>query len=383
MHRTTIALAILFIALVISGCGGDEGPEASPPAESPDTSPAATRSAAPTASASASPSASATAEATATSDATSATAGMSARPATLYGIAGLVPPNFPDSTDADWLEFFATLPALGGTVGNYSQLTDLAQNQEVGLAAGLNVLPVTGFHQDAAGGLEVTINFADPVQRAAFIHDLVDFAEEYQPPYLGVGNEVNRVWEADPAAFDAWVAALPEIVDAVHEASPTTQVFATFQYEFLVGRDVITGQQRAEDWTPLEAAAPHLDLVAFTSYPYFAYDTPDEVPDDYYAGITEHTDRPIGFSELGWPSAPIEQIAGSPLEGLGGTPDEQTEFIKRLGVLLARVQPRFAMWVWAYDTLAVDPTFQSLGLSSAGGEAKPSLDAWQSFIGAK
>lgn len=307
----------------------------------------------------------------------------SRQPDTLYGIAGLVPPNFPDSSDQDFLTLLREVEDLGGTIGNYAPLGDLAQNQEVGVAAGLRVLPVTGFHQDDDGGLHVTVDFADESARRAFLEEIRDFVDEYRPTYLGIGNEVNRVWEANPTAFEAWVAALPEIVNAVHEVDPDTQVFATFQYEFLVGHDAITGSGREANWTPLERAAAHLDLVAFTSYPYFGYETPEEVPADYYAAIAQHTDRPVGFTEIGWPSAPIEPLEGTSVSTLGGTPEEQAAFVGRLGALLEPVDPRFAMWVWAYDTPAVGPTFESLGLSSQQGEPKPALDAWRDLIAGK
>lgn len=300
--------------------------------------------------------------------------------ATTFGIAGLIPPNFPASSDADWRTFFEAVGDLGGTVGNYAQVDDLARNQQVALAGGLDVLPVTGFHGDVADGIRITTDFSDPAQRDAFLATLLAFVEAYRPPYLGVGNEVNRVWELEPAAFDAWVAALPAIVEAVHATSPETRVFATFQYEFLRGRDALTGAGRAEDWTPFEVVAPHLDLVAFTSYPFFGAEDPTDLPDDYYAVIAEHTDLPVGFTELGWPSAPIAPLIGSAVEDLGGTPEEQQRFVERLEALLAPLGPRFAMWVWVYDTPGLGPVFESLGLASADESPKPAFEAWRALI---
>jgi hypothetical protein len=304
------------------------------------------------------------------------------------GIAGLIPPHHPSPSDDDWRDFFSALPALGGTVGNYAALEDLDANQSVGELAGVHVLPVTGFHRDLGAGLEVTHDFADPAQAAAFTALLVDFAQAHQPPYLGVGNEVNRVWEDEPAAFDAWVEALPALIDAVHAVSPDTLVFATFQYEFLRGFDDVTGRGRVEDWTPLDRVAPLLDLVAFTTYPYFGQQDPAALPDDYYAPAVEHAaGRPVGFTEVGWPSEAIAPFVGTAVEGFGGTPEEQAAFIARLPSLLGAgglgVEPRFVMWVWAFDTPVVGDVFGSLGLAENDGNQKPALDAWLDFVGTR
>ena len=243
------------------------------------------------------------------------------------------------------------------------------------------MLDITGFHRDAGKGLTLTVDFTDPAQVGAFTDDLVAYAAERTPRFLGAGNEVNRGWEHDPAAFDAWVAALPGIVDAVHAASPGTQVLVTFQYEFLRGGGAITGVAREPQWELLDRVAPHVDLVAFTTYPFFDYATPAEIPRDYYAEAEEHAGGRIGLSEIGWPSAPIAPLEGSALEGLGGTPEEQAAFIARLRDLLAPLDLEFAMWSWAYDTDTVGPPFDSIGLAANDGTPKPAWDAWRAFAG--
>lgn len=312
-------------------------------------------------------------------------AGEPARPAgTAYGIAGLIAPNFPNSTADDYRTFFSALPRLGGWVGTYASWTpeagvpDIARSQrQVGEQFGYQTLPIVGFHQDLHPGLRLLVDFADPAQVADFTADLVAFAAEVRPPFLGIGNEVNRIHEDEPAAFDAWVEALPAIVEAIHAASPDTRVFVTFQYEFMRGAGLLSGRQRDEQWHLLDRIAPHLDIVAFTTYPFFDYETPEALPADYYEVALERAGKPVAFSEVGWPSEPLTP---APTSALGGTPEEQAAFIARLGTLLAGVDPAFVMWAWAYDTSAVGPPFESLALHDVAGTPKPALEAWRALI---
>ncbi|GMU41139.1 MAG: hypothetical protein AMXMBFR23_20050 [Chloroflexota bacterium] len=304
-----------------------------------------------------------------------------------YGIAGLVPPHHPAPQEADYLAFFEALEGLGGWVGTYVAWTPeegvpeaVRTQPEVGRRYGYRTLPIVGFHRDVAGGVALTVDFADPAQVDAYTDALVDLVQTLQPPFLGVGNEVNRIWEDDPAGYEAWVRALPGITDAVRAASPDTRVFVTFQYEFLRGAGAISGEAREPQWALLDGVRDALDLIAFTTYPYFDFGTPDAIPADYYAEAAARAGTPVAFTEVGWPSAPLAVATASPL---GGTPEEQAAFIERLSLLLDGVEPAFVMWVWAYDSPATGPLFESLGLSTNDGTPKPALDAWRRFLGVR
>ncbi len=350
MHRLAVIAAL---ALLLVACEAD-APASSPPSTAPG----------------------ATAEATTV---------VPAGPA--YGIAGLVPPHHPTPAEADYLALFEALEGLGGWVGTYVAWTpedgipDAVRTQpEVGRRYGYRTLPIVGFHQDVAGGLALTVDLTDPAQVQAYTDALVDLARTLQPPFLGVGNEVNRIWERDPAGYEAWVRALPGIADAIHAASSETRVFATFQYEFLRGAGAISGEAREPQWALLDGVRDALDLVAFTTYPYFDFETPEAIPADYYAEAAARAGLPVAFSEVGWPSASLAVAPSSPL---GGTPEEQAAFIERLAALLDGVDPAFVMWVWAYDSPATGPLFESLGLSTNDGTPKPALEAWRRLLEAR
>lgn len=313
-----------------------------------------------------------------------ASGSVTAEVAPVRGIAGLVPPHHPTPAEADYRTFFGALAGLGGWAGTYVAWTpdggipEVVRTQpQVGEQFGYRTLPIIGFHQDIDGGMALTVDFTDPAQVAAYTDALVALAREIEPPYLGVGNEVNRLWEQDPAAYDAWVAALPAIADAVRAASPSTQVFVTFQYEFLRGAGALSGESRAPEWTLLDGVRDALDLVVFTTYPFFDFATPEEIPAEYYREGAERAGLPVAFSEVGWPSAPL---AVAPESSFGGTEAEQEDFIARLSGLLADVDPVFVMWVWAYDSPATGPLFGSLGLSQNDGTPKPALGAWRRFL---
>jgi len=300
------------------------------------------------------------------------------------GIAGLVPPHHPTPAEADYRTFFGALAGLGGWAGTYVAWTpdggmpEVVRTQpQVGEQFGYRTLPIVGFHQDVDGGMALTVDFTVPAQVAAYTDALVALAREIEPPYLGVGNEVNRLWEQDPAGYEAWRVALPAIADAVRAASPSTQVFATFQYEFLRGAGALSGESRTPEWALLDGVREALDLVAFTTYPFFDFATPEEIPSDYYREGAERAGLPVAFSEVGWPSAPL---AVAPRSSFGGTEAEQAGFIARLPELLDGVDLVFVMWVWAYDSPATGPLFESLGLSQNDGTPKPALEGWRRFL---
>lgn len=308
------------------------------------------------------------------------------------GMAGLIPANFPDSSEEDWLNLYQSLPETGELLGVYTSWTDSEETEgeipkvveaEFGLAEEYDFIPLValGTYRDAAAGeIETTISWTDADQVARFRQVAVRIAERYQPLFLSLGIEINRYYDHDPDGFAAFVVAYSEIYDAIKAVSPDTLVFTVFQLETLRGAGYLTGtsQGRQAHWELLDMFQPRLDLAVFTTYPYFDYTSPADIPDDYYTEIAEHTDRPIAFSESGWLSAPLST---APDSEFGGSEAEQADFVQRFFELTADLDLAFAMWSFPNDIgPAINPAFETVSLRHNDGRPKPALAVWHGVV---
>lgn len=205
-----------------------------------------------------------------------------------------------------------------------------------------------------------------------FIAAVQNFADSTKVPYMGLGNEINRVQAKSASGYATFKQWFAEAAIAIKQKSPDTRVFTTFQYEQLNGLNggLFGGQndESAALWQ-LIADFPSADLVAFTTYPYIIYKDPSLVPEDYYSRITKHTDRPIVFTEIGWPS-------GTEAAGYESTPEEQSSFVSRFAELTSQLSVEFAIWPFLYEQDIPKP-FTTIGLIDKSGNPKPALAVWQ------
>jgi hypothetical protein len=309
------------------------------------------------------------------------------------GVAGLVPRNFPNSADADWLNLYETLHETGELLGVYTNWTDSPEtageipgvvNVAFGLAPRYGFTPLVGlglYRESSDGGMEPTIAWDDPEDVNKFKQVAVAIAQQHQPVYLALGGEVNRYYEHDPAGFEHFVAVYAEVYDAVKSASPETLVFPVFQLEMTKGGAYLAGgsETRQPQWELLDRFGTRLDLAAFTTYPFLDYGSPADIPEDYYAEIVAHTSRPIALTEIGWPSAPLATDPGS---AYGGSPEEQAAFVHRFFQLTADTDLALALWAFPHDLGSGSPNvaMDAVSLRHNDGTPKPALAVWQEMV---
>lgn len=200
-----------------------------------------------------------------------------------------------------------------------------------------------------------------------------------RPGHLGLALETNLIRGAAPASLYAAIrqvvndaAADVRAVDAAVRLSVSVQV--DYAWGTLGGGPFQGIDQDFVDF-------PFIEEIGLSSYPYLAgFDTPEDIPADYYAGLLAGRDIPAAVTEGGWSSETVDTFVSSP--------DEQRRYIERQAVLLDRVQAVavFQLTFTDIDLAAYNPPpgsilylFARLGLVDVDLNPKPALAAWDAL----
>jgi len=215
--------------------------------------------------------------------------------------------------------------------------------------------------------------FADPDVRLAFIAYAKFLALNLKPEYMALGVEVNMYFGRNPEDFPNFLSLYFEAYDAVKTLSPSTLIFPTFQLEDLAG-ELPSDEERVSRWYLIQQFEPKLDLVAVSTYPSFAFDSPSDMPDDYYKQLRAASSKPIAIAEMGYSS-------GEGRHGINrGTEAEQEAFLWRVLRDADSLGMAFVVWFAGCDpAYATEPPYDLLrhiGLRRADGSEKPAWGAW-------
>ena len=319
----------------------------------------------------------------------SSTVTVAPRPAgTQFGTAGLIPRNFPSAAEADWFAMYESSPEAGTLIGVYGDWHD--ENNADGEAptvfrAGYaaadqfeSFTPLIGLgfanEDPLTGSLTPSVDWTDAAEVANFTSVATAIAAEYEPGFMVIGAEINRIWEQHPATYHAFILSWPAIYDAVKAASPGTEVGIGFQLEIMRGGGFLTGQAHEVHWHLLDGIRANADFIAFSTYPYLDFENPAAMPADYYAEAAVQAGLPVAFTEMGWPSRPLSNF---PDPGYGGSELEQVAFAELFLGSIEDLDVRFALWSFQHDIGPTGgPAFESVSLRENDGTPKPVLEVW-------
>jgi hypothetical protein len=313
---------------------------------------------------------------------------------------GISPQGFPAdySRYADFLTEVGQLPN-GGVMFNGAWRQDVAGGSDAGEipapAAGLlqaaaqyGYTPIVVFGWRSS---ETELHIGVPANpandwgnmeaRALFKQMLVDFATQYQPPYLFLGNESDAYYIANPADYERWVEFYSEAYDAIKAASPDTQVGPILQYERTAGLGSFSGWTEPH-WGALEAHdLSKVDILGITLYPFFSVASPEDIPSEYLAPLAERIGtKAVAITETGWPAENLGLNA--PWEE---SPEAQVRYLEALDNILSPLKIRVLNWLFVYPIDSGQDSFDSqafgsISLRDANGDKRPIYDAWINYL---
>jgi hypothetical protein len=272
----------------------------------------------------------------------------------------------------DFTDFFTKAKQAGDIVAWYGDWLDLGKEPSAPhvvaeLAPKYNLTPlvvVTLFDQQS----EKLLRPLDETNKRLYKDSAVSFVSKYRPQYFGMGIESNLLYDVSPQDFDAFVAFYNEVYSAIKYVSPSTKVFTVFQLEKMKGLygGLFGGPESVQPkWELIDRFST--DIVAFTTYPCLVFQSPSDIPDDYYSGIPNQVSKPIAFTEIGWYSS-------QHIPGWESSEAEQAEFVSRFFTLTNSLDAEFFIWSFLYDPVVSFP-FSDMGLFSSKGE-KQAWDVW-------
>ena len=291
------------------------------------------------------------------------------------------PKTVPESSFEDLVSAYEELGTIAdvamiwGNPGGIGLYDRLKQNQVVTAVRiyGLKPVLTLNFHtiKEIPGqGLGVIIDApqgvapdaSDPEFRRLWVAEAKKIAQEFKPEYFSLGNEINDYFYVHPEALDNYLSLFEEAYGKIKDVSPDTKVFVVFSYNHLIENN---------QWNLLEIFSDKADLIGLTTYPWKHFDSPQEIDEDYYSRLNQYLNKPIVFTEIGWPSVDSEE--------------DQAEFLLRLVELIGKNEVELINWLFLHEMdvsqgigkHVFSPETGTIALKKADGTKKPVYWVWE------
>lgn len=221
-------------------------------------------------------------------------------------------------------------------------------------------------------------SIADADMQALYRSFAFAMNEMLNPEHLGLALETNLIRVAASAAnYNGVKQAANDAAAEIRAADATVKLSISVQVDHAWGK-LVGGTYIgvAQDFTDF----PFIDELGLSSYPYFGFDDPSEIPLTYYSKIIEGKNIPVFVSEGGWSSASVT----TPDISFVSTPELQAEYISHHAKLLDRVNAT-AVFQLPFTDIDLENVpdapanlqyFAHLGMVDIQLDPKPALAAW-------
>jgi hypothetical protein len=288
------------------------------------------------------------------------------------------------SIEVPWKEL---LPNGSGTVShvvnNYKGLEEYYRSK--GLKLWVYVDPQNGLDRtsDARDLVAAGKSIADDDIQKIYRRFVVVMDSVLAPEHLGLALETNLVRAAaSPAIYAGVKQAAASAAADIRLVNKTVKLSVSVQAEQAWGKFTGTAYQGiAQDFVDF----PFAEELGVSSYPYFGFDKPEDIPHDYYSRLIDGKNIPVFISEGGWTSQSLTINNRT----FVSSPELQRGYIEHQAHLLTNVKA-FAYFQLVFTDIDVAalpdgvpdnlPYFAYLGMVDKMLSKKPALDAWDKIF---
>jgi hypothetical protein len=291
------------------------------------------------------------------------------------------------STEVPWDSLYAGKSASSYVINHYKGLVDYYRSKNFMLWVYID--PANGLDRSAdapelaALGKSMMQNDAQKIyRRFAVVMDSI-----LRPEHLGLALETNLIRAASPASlYNSLKKAVNDAAAEVRVVDKNVKLSVSVQADVawgrLLGNGVYIGM--AQDFVDF----PFMEELGISSYPYFGFSKPEDIPLNYYSKLIEGKSLPIFVSEGGWPSQSFT-ITGANQKTITSDLTVQQNYFTRQSQLLdnAKAIGLFQLVVTDIDSSSVpsniDPNINNfiyLGVLDLNLKPKPSLTTWDGLF---
>lgn len=226
-----------------------------------------------------------------------------------------------------------------------------------------------------AAGRSIT----EPAVQQLYRDYLLAVDRKLQPHFIGLVAESNLIRAAAPTIYPAVVRAANDTAAALRAAGSTATLVASVQVEVAWGR--LGGNGSFAGVATDLADFPFVQVLGLSSYPYFGWSKPEDLPPDYYSRLVAGRSLSVMVTEGGWASASAGSITSSP--------ELQSRYVARHAELLdaARALAWLHLQFADIDLAAFPgpvppnlPLFASIGVTNSDFSPKPALAGWDALF---
>jgi hypothetical protein len=287
------------------------------------------------------------------------------------------------STEVPWEELLGGMKPQEFALTNYKDLVDYYRANDFELW--IYIDPQNGLDRtaDALELQAVDKSIADADMQLLYRRFVVVMDSLFHPEHFGLALETNLIRDAAPVSiYNGVKQAVNDAVDDLREANTSAKLSVSVQVDHAWGKLVggsYTGVN--QDFTDF----PFMEELGLSSYAYFGFDTPEDIPVDYYSKLIEGRELPVFIAEGGWTSQSVTTADRTQVS----SPELQEKYFRHHVRLLDRVNA-IALFQLTFTDIDLDHLeegvpesiayFAFLGLVDEELNPKPALQAWDELF---